>query len=157
MRYLKKQLFRSNISPFHWKDSEDSDWLTHLMSIQSKMYMLLISILFFPKISDVFWFILCRSQSLRQIAYLYRKDHWIVQRQKTPWSASTCICHHRYSLQVCICCPYLYKINTIPHGSLCIMMHNVYKKFNVARLYLTVSIVALNTNLKFEICSTYYI
>ena len=47
----------------------------------------------------------------------------------------------------------LYKINTFPHGSLCIM-HNVYKKFNVARLYLTVSIVALNTNLKFEICST---
>ena len=69
--------------------------------------MLLISILFFPNISDVFWFILCRSQSLRQIAYLYRKDHWIVQRQKTPWSASSRICHHRYSLQVCICCPYI--------------------------------------------------
>ena len=34
------------------------------------------------------------------------------------------------------------------------MGHSVYKKFNVARLYLTVSIVALNTNLKFEICST---
>ena len=36
---FKKKLFASNISPFHWKDTEDSDWLTHLISIQSKMYM----------------------------------------------------------------------------------------------------------------------
>ena len=31
------------------------------------------------------------------------------------------------------------------------MGHSVYKKFNVARLYLTVSIVALNTNLKYVV------
>lgn len=49
--------------------------------------------------TDIFRSILCCCQPLQETTYLHRQSHRTLQRKEAPWSATSCICHHRFSIQ----------------------------------------------------------
>ena len=48
---------------------------------------------------DVFWSVLCGSQSIQTAANLHRESNWAVQGKETPWSTTSCVCYHGHGIQ----------------------------------------------------------
>ena len=53
----------------------------------------------FAYFSDVFWSVLCGSQSIQTAANLHRESNWAVQGKETPWSTTSCVCYHGHGIQ----------------------------------------------------------